>query len=693
MSYKPLLTKPAFFPIFCLLCGLLGGFSLAPFSITALSWLILIPLVAASNFESAKLRLFCGYSFGIGYGLSILTWVPGTVAGFSGLNWGLSGLVSLWFVIYSAIAPAIACWLPYRLSKSLSIRLLLILPLCWAGIMELLVEAFIGVPNLTLGMAQVDGPLRGIIPIAGEWGASIVVMLLNVLVFLLFRAKATKHKVFNAIAIVTLFASVSYLDSLQWTLPQGKAIDVALVQGDFDLKLQSKSNQRSTSIERYIALSKTVQHSDLVLWPETALPLGAEASTDFQTFIGGLQEQQSTLLTGTWEQARGGRYYNSIRTYGDAAEQRYRKRLLVPFAEKTPFAALTGSTATDQLIEGRNRSNLAAAGIEIGTSICWELLFRRLIVSTVEQGAELLVNLADDSWADDSVMFSRNLQIARFRALESGRPLIRVATSGTSAAIDHKGRMLQQLPTHQQAAARLTVQPQSQLTPAVAIGQSSFLLASALLMLAIVVLSRDQKSPLLQRDPLKPAAGFTIIELITVIALLGILSAVALPRFMNITETAEQARFDAVKGSFATAAKMVHDLSVSRGSRGSYPNITLDGGLVVVDPNTGWPNVFQANTNCADVASIPGNLSEQLLVWAQLPARFMLEGLLGIRPAWAAGSVPVGENNPLCGLPELLLEGNYGDWSWDWNAVSRSADFIDPQGRSFTYDQDDGVLP
>ncbi|MEH6648792.1 MAG: nitrilase-related carbon-nitrogen hydrolase [Motiliproteus sp.] len=607
-------------PLVCFISGLLGALVLAPVSLTALSWLLLIPLVIASNLPCAKQRLLCGYSFGLGYGIAILTWVPQTVASFSELGWGWSGFISLWFVVYSAIAPAIACWLPYSLCRSPAIRLLLILPLCWAGLMTLLVEVFIGVPNLTLAMAQVDGPLRGWIPVVGEWGVSVLVMMCNVLLLGIWRAGIGLGRSACVALLLLLFVASLGLSQWHWVTPQGAPLRVAMVQGNFDLSLQNEAAQRAQALLHYLELSKGLEDSDLILWPETALPmLNQQGSRAFSQWAESLSTAGSTLLAGTWEPTLDGRRYNSIRAFGFSNQQRYRKQLLVPFVEKTPFIALVGQTPEDLLVEGPAQPGLFDIGTRgitattvkasnirvtplraatlatsdiaainsattptgmtrIGTTICWELLFRRLVNPAVEQGANLLVNLADDNWAEGGTMYWRNLQIARFRALETGRPVIRLATSGLSAVIDHKGQLQRQLPVRQALSRRVEVQPYQGLTPAVALGQSFFLLLSLVLIIILVRYDRRVwrwRIPNAAATSRRRSSGFTIIELITVIALVGILSAVVLPRFMDVSENAVQASFDQVRASFITSTEMIRVQSMSRGSAGNYPDVTL----------------------------------------------------------------------------------------------------------------------
>ena len=140
----------------------------------------------------------------------------------------------------------------------------------------------------------------------------------------------------------------------------------------------------------------------------------------------------------------GGRYYNGLLSIG-GEEDLYAKRHLVPFGEFMPFKAWLGPLVklfevpmSDFSAGGAGESLLQVGGLPVGASICYEDVFAEEVIRALPQAA-YLINVSNDAWFGDSLAPWQHLEIARMRALETGRPLVRSTNTGISAVIDHRG--------------------------------------------------------------------------------------------------------------------------------------------------------------------------------------------------------------------------------------------------------------
>ena len=103
----------------------------------------------------------------------------------------------------------------------------------------------------------------------------------------------------------------------------------------------------------------------------------------------------------------------------------------------------------------------------------------------------------------------------------------------------------------------------------------------------------------------KEQPGFTLPELVIVIVILGILAAVAVPRYLNLTGDASAAARAGVVGSLNSAVQIVHSRWIAQGSPAT---VTLDGGAVITMNAAGYPNVGTTYNSAVTCATLVGNL-------------------------------------------------------------------------------------
>ena len=218
-------------------------------------------------------------------------------------------------------------------------------------------------------------------------------------------------------------------------------------------------------------------HPALIVWPENAVPRYLETEPMIAVALADLAVRHRADLLFGGPRSEAGRVYNSARliTAGGRNGGHYDKRRLLLFAEEKPFVASTSPAANDGSPEEFSagvESGVLQSFVRLGVSICHEIIHPSLIAGAVRDGAELLVNIANDGWLDAGYEFAgrQHLAMAVFRAVETRRYLVRAATTGTSAVIDPYGRVVDSLPPGATGVLRATVAGRTTLTPYVRLG-------------------------------------------------------------------------------------------------------------------------------------------------------------------------------------------------------------------------------
>lgn len=137
---------------------------------------------------------------------------------------------------------------------------------------------------------------------------------------------------------------------------------------------------------------------------------------------------------------------------------------------------------------------LPIAGQSIAPNICYEDLFGEEILPSLP-AATLLINLSNTAWFGDSLAQPQHLQIARMRAMETGRMMLRATNTGITAAIAPDGRVFDQLPPFTAGALRIEAQGFTGLTPYSRWGNAlALLLAICAVLPALLRAYRQRKS-------------------------------------------------------------------------------------------------------------------------------------------------------------------------------------------------------
>jgi apolipoprotein N-acyltransferase len=339
-----------------------------------------------------------------------------------------------------------------------------------------------GFPWLQLGYSQIDTALAGYAPWLGVHGVSLACALTAASLAESLRAPRLVLSRYMPLALAIWLGGFA-AGAVEWARPAvaaaaaegGQAFSALLVQGNVALADKWRAERRREILDRYLALSEIGLGRDLIIWPEAAIPAYLDQVEETLATLRRLaREHRSDFLFGAIER-EGGRYYNSAVLIG-AVSGVYRKRHLVPFGEFLPLAPLLGwlldylhIPMSDFSPGPAHQARLVAAGQTLAVSICYEDAFGHELIEALP-AATLLVNLSEDAWFGDSLAPHQRLQMARMRARETARPMLRAANTGPSAAIDHRGAILAVSPPFVPFALPVRLQPMTGATPYVRFG-------------------------------------------------------------------------------------------------------------------------------------------------------------------------------------------------------------------------------
>ncbi|OCX93514.1 MAG: apolipoprotein N-acyltransferase [Pseudomonas sp. CO183] len=464
--------------LLALVAGTLTTLALAPFDIWPLALVSVALLYLGLRDSTAKQAAQRGWCYGFGLFASGVSWVYVSIHDFGAASPALAGLLTLGFVAGLALFFALLGWLWVRLLRNRHSALgdALAFSALWLAFDALRGWVLTGFPWLYIGYSQLDGPLASLAPLGGVWLLSFAIALSATLLVALPRLRTEKPRL--ALAIVLLAApwiAALLLNGHAWTTPKGEPLTVAAVQGNVAQSMKWDPKKLEMQLLLYRDMTFRSRPADLIVWPETAVPILKEHAEGYLKMMAGFAEQRdAALITGVpvrQPNADGElRYYNGLTTAGDASGT-YLKQKLVPFGEYVPLQdLLRGLIAffdlpmSDFARGEAGQPLLQAKGLQIAPYICYEVVYPEFAAGLAAQ-SDLLLTVSNDAWFGRSIGPLQHLQMAQMRALEAGRWMIRATNNGITVLIDPYGDITEQIPQFEQAVLHGEVTAMQGLTP------------------------------------------------------------------------------------------------------------------------------------------------------------------------------------------------------------------------------------
>lgn len=478
--------------------GAAAVLAFAPFDFFPVALLSLALLASVlDRAPSVRSGFILGLGWGLGAFLGGVSWLYVALNRYGGMPMPVAGAAILLLCLYLALYPALVGGLYVRLrSGGVAYRALLFAAL-WAIAEWLRGVVFTGFPWLASGYSQTPpSPLAGFLPVIGVYGVGAVLAFIAALLAL--SSLRQWRGAWRAVAVVVGVGLLGAgLGRMAWTQAEGEPLSVALIQTNVEQGLKWRPDQFAAVLQTNLRLVQE-SRADLVVLPETTLPTLVERLPEgYLELLGdSVRARGGALVLGAFTGDPQGRIYNAAISIGGGPRQHYAKQHLVPFGEYSPplfgwFYRLADIPMSDQTGGDPRQLPMALLGQRIAVNICYEDLFGAEIIRSLPE-ASLMLNLSNLAWYGDSLAQPQHLQIARVRALETGRPMLRATNTGMTAVVQPDGSVEGMLPAFERGVLELEIRGYRGLTPYAHWGNWPVLMLATGLVILVMVRRRPE---------------------------------------------------------------------------------------------------------------------------------------------------------------------------------------------------------
>lgn len=509
--------------------ALLPASLLAPVEVITLAYLF------NSIFERPNYAIRYSFVFSIANFCAGIYWLFISMNTYGGLAAPLAALavflLSVYLSFYPMLAGAIFRFVHQQIvdiantptttpttHTNLTINNALLIASAWALCEWLRGTILTGFPWLNIAYAHVDGPLSGWVPIWGAYGIAWLAAFIAALLIIGIK----RFSLFAWTLLIAILVVGQILKNIPWSSPIGNPVPVRLVQGNIDQHEKFNEVTMLPSMMKNFELaskppSNPFNPPKVVIFPETIVPVFQNQLPPdiWQQIIDLAKSQQATYFIGSAyakESLSGAPIFtNSILVvdgntpvqafYQDMGLPHYDKRHLVPFGEYIPtgfhwFVHALGIPLGDFNLGERQQANILINQQVFAPNICYEDIFGEELVHDLfpialqtplgtqpYPGATILFNVSNLAWFGNSSALGQHLQMARMRAQEMARPMLRATNTGATAHINEKGEIIASLPYAQANILDVNVQGMTGLTPYVHLQNTPFLIVVVFILL------------------------------------------------------------------------------------------------------------------------------------------------------------------------------------------------------------------
>ncbi|UOF02965.1 apolipoprotein N-acyltransferase [Bdellovibrio reynosensis] len=468
-----------------ILSGVLVGTSYIPFPPWALIFCYTpLWLYAVEDSRSVKQSFWAGWVTQFILSLIGFHWIAHTAHEFGQIPWALSIIALLLFCaamhLYIPVTLAAGTWLRYKfsLSQGQSLFTLAILHALLERVWPVIFDWHLG---YTLLWAKI--PIYHLADVIGFFGLSAIVLLLNAWVGFIWLKQSYLKTALTHLSLLTLtFAAlvgIGHFHGKEWN-KFDREVKATVIQANIGnlekIYAEQGRGYQEVITKKFLELSREALNkhpgTDVLVWPETAFPdyldqhLLGRKNTLLLTQE--LSAMNVPLITGAYskdpktDETKDSSTYNAlflVDPQGNNLDKPYRKTELLAFGEYLPFSEtfpvlLKLLPFVSNFGRGHGPQSMAWNNknekVNWGGQICYEGLYPQFTRGLAKAGADILVNVTNDSWFGRTFEPQQHLYMTLARAIEARRPLLRSTNTGISTAILANGEVLQKSPLHQE---------------------------------------------------------------------------------------------------------------------------------------------------------------------------------------------------------------------------------------------------
>lgn len=472
---------------------------LGSLTILLLLWLPLLRLPAANR--QTRRELLLPALFSLTWFSAGLCWLFISMHFYGGLPSPIAAVAVVLVAAYLSLYPLAAfavtaalCRIDRRDAQPSRWLIGLVFASAWALNEWLRGLVFTGFPWLAIGYAHVDSPLIGWAPILGVYGVCALAALLAFLIAEGISAvrSGSHRRAFAPAAVAGMIALTgSLLTLVEWSQATGQPLRVRLLQGNVPQQLKfdpAETRKAMLHYARLVSARGTGPAPQLIVLPETAwtLPWAMTEPGIIDAMFPPAERTGNTSLVAigmplpvplrSGERPAASSAYvpgsiaNSVLLVRADAPMlpgpRYDKRHLVPFGEFVPwgfdwFVQMMNIPLGSFARGTADQPPFLVADQRVAFNICYEDLFGEELVASVRSdggAATVLINVSNIAWFGHSHALGQHLEIARMRAIELARPMLRATNTGVTAAIDSRGQVTDQMANYTSGQLEVSVQ-------------------------------------------------------------------------------------------------------------------------------------------------------------------------------------------------------------------------------------------